>query len=120
MPWSCSWSRCRCRLPPSPGALVLEADVEVDRREFTVRAALRVAPGERLALFGPSGAGKTTLLETVAGLVRPRRGRVVLGGRVLTSTAPPACFVPPWQRRGRLLPPCSGLFPPLSGRGHLC
>jgi ABC-type sulfate/molybdate transport systems ATPase subunit len=36
---------------------VLDADVEVDRSEFTVRAALQVAPGERLALFGPSGAG---------------------------------------------------------------
>ena len=51
---------------------MLEADVEVDRREFTVRAELRVAPGERLALFGPSGAGKTTLLEVIAGLVAPR------------------------------------------------
>jgi ABC-type sulfate/molybdate transport systems ATPase subunit len=99
---------------------VLEADVEVDRREFTVRAALRVAPGERLALFGPSGAGKTTLLETVAGLVRPRRGRVVLGGRVLTSTAPPACFVPPWRRRVGLLRQDPGLFPHLSVRDNLC
>ena len=69
---------------------MLEADVEVDRREFTVRAALRVAPGERLALFGPSGAGKTTVLEAIAGLIPPRRGRVVLGDRVLTSTEPPA------------------------------
>ena len=68
---------------------MLDADVEVDRREFTVRAALQVAPGERLALFGPSGAGKTTLLEAIAGLVQPRRGRIELGGRVLTSTAPP-------------------------------
>ena len=32
---------------------MLEADVEVDRREFTVRAQLRVAPGERLAMVGP-------------------------------------------------------------------
>jgi molybdate transport system ATP-binding protein len=63
---------------------VLDADVEVDRRDFTVRAAVQVAAGERVALFGPSGAGKTTLLEVVAGLVAPRRGRVVLGGRVLT------------------------------------
>jgi ABC-type sulfate/molybdate transport systems ATPase subunit len=99
---------------------VLEADVEVDRREFTVRAALRVAPGERLALFGPSGAGKTTLLETIAGLVRPRRGRVVLGGRVLTSTEPPVRFVPPWQRRVGLLRQDPGLFPHLSVRDNLC
>src|SRR5580692_9545107 len=120
MPWSCSWSRCRCRLPLSPGALVLDADVEVDRREFTVRAQLRVAPGERLALFGPSGAGKTTLLEVIAGLVRPVRGRVQLGGRVLTSTEHPSIFVPPWQRRVGLLRQDPGLFPHLSVRGNLC
>jgi ABC-type sulfate/molybdate transport systems ATPase subunit len=99
---------------------VLDADVEVDRREFTVRVALRVAPGERLALFGPSGAGKTTVLEAIAGLVRPRAGRVRLGGRVLTSTAPPACFVPPWRRRVGLLRQDPGLFPHLTVRANLC
>jgi len=99
---------------------VLEADVEVDRREFAVRAALRVAPGERLALFGPSGAGKTTLLEAIAGLVPLRRGQVTLGDRVLTSTTPPACFVPPWRRRVGLLRQDPALFPHLSVRGNLC
>ncbi len=78
---------------------MLDADVEVDRREFTVRAALQVAPGERLALFGPSGAGKTTLLEVIAGLIPPRRGLISLGDRVLTSTVPPVIALLPWQRR---------------------
>jgi molybdate transport system ATP-binding protein len=99
---------------------VLDADVEVERREFTVRAALRVAPGGRLALFGPSGAGKTTLLEAVAGLVAPRRGVISLGGRVLTSTVPPVTAVPPWQRRVGLLRQNPGLFPHLSVRDNLC
>jgi len=99
---------------------VLDADVEVDRREFTVRAALRVSPGERLALFGPSGAGKTTLLEAIAGLLQPRRGRIELGGRVLTSTVPPVRAVPPWQRRVGLLRQDPGLFPHLSVRDNLC
>ncbi len=98
---------------------MLDADVEVDRREFTVRAALQVAPGERLALFGPSGAGKTTLLETIAGLVQPRRGRISVNGRVLTSTDPPARAVPPWQRRVGLLRQNPGLFPHLSVRDNL-
>ena len=99
---------------------MLDADVEVERREFTVRAVLRVAPGERLALFGPSGAGKTTLLEAIAGLVAPRRGRISLGGRVLTSADPPAVMVPPWQRRVGLLRQDPGLFPHLSVRDNLC
>jgi ABC-type sulfate/molybdate transport systems ATPase subunit len=99
---------------------VLNADVEVDRREFTVRAALEVAPGGRLALFGPSGAGKTTLLETIAGLVPPRRGLISVNGRVLTSTDPPVRAVPPWQRRVGLLRQNPGLFPHLSVRANLC
>jgi ABC-type sulfate/molybdate transport systems ATPase subunit len=99
---------------------VLDADVEVDRREFTVRARLQVAPGERLALFGPSGAGKTTLLEVIAGLVAPRLGRIELGDRVLTSTAPPVRALPPWQRRVGLLRQDPGLFPHLSVRDNLC
>jgi ABC-type sulfate/molybdate transport systems ATPase subunit len=98
---------------------VLEADVEVDRREFTVRASITVAPGRRLALFGPSGAGKTTLLETIAGLVPPRRGRVALAGRVLTATDRPVTAVPPWRRRVGLLRQDPGLFPHLSVRDNL-
>jgi ABC-type sugar transport system ATPase subunit len=93
---------------------MLDADFEVERRDFPVRAALHVAPGERLALFGPSGAGKTTVLEAIAGLVQPSRGRVVLCDRVLTSTSPPSCALPPWQRRVGLLRQGPGLFPHLS------
>jgi ABC-type sulfate/molybdate transport systems ATPase subunit len=98
---------------------VLSAAVEVDRRDFLVCAELAVAPGERLALFGPSGAGKTTILETIAGLVRPRRAQITLGGRVLTSTAPPRADMPPWRRRVGLLRQDPGLFPHLSVRANL-
>ena len=98
---------------------MLEADVEVDRREFTLRAAIRVAAGERLALFGPSGAGKTTLLECIAGLVWPRRGLITLDGEVLTRTARPVVGVPAWRRQVGLLRQDPGLFPHLSARANL-
>jgi putative ABC transport system ATP-binding protein len=39
-----------------------------------------VRPGQMLAVTGPSGAGKTTLLWAMAGLLRPRRGTVAVGG----------------------------------------
>jgi molybdate transport system ATP-binding protein len=98
---------------------VLNADVEVDRRDFTVRVAFAVAPGERLALFGPSGAGKTTILEVIAGLVPPRRGTVELNGRTLTRTSRPRCAVPPWRRQVGLLRQDPALFPHLSVRQNL-
>jgi ABC-type molybdate transport system ATPase subunit len=98
---------------------VLEVDVEVDRPEFTVRASLQIAPGERLALFGPSGAGKTTLLEVIAGLVKPRRAVISLTGRLLTSTGPPVIGLPPWRRGVGLLRQNPGLFPHLSVRDNL-
>ena len=98
---------------------MLNADVEVDRRDFTVRVAFAVAPGERLALFGPSGAGKTTILEVIAGLVPPRRGTVELGGRVLTQTTRPRIAVPPWRRRVGLLRQDPALFPHLTVRQNL-
>ena len=97
---------------------MLEADVEVDRRDFPVRAELRVQPGERLALFGPSGAGKTTLLEAIAGLVRPRRALITLAGRVLTSTAPPLVRHPAVAAPGRPAPPGPRAVPAPFGAGQ--
>lgn len=98
---------------------MLEADVELDRREFRLSAALAVGAGERLALFGPSGAGKTTILEVIAGLLEPARGTVALDGRVLTRTARPRRQLPPWQRRVGLLRQDPALFPHLSVRQNL-
>jgi branched-chain amino acid transport system ATP-binding protein len=39
-----------------------------------------VAGGEAVALLGPNGAGKTTLLRAIMGLVKQRRGQIVVGG----------------------------------------
>jgi len=58
---------------------VLRVDVVLRRGAFALEAALDVAPGDCLALAGPSGAGKTTLLRIIAGLARPTRGVVALG-----------------------------------------
>lgn len=54
---------------PRQATKVVAAGIEVE---------LRV--GELVALIGPNGAGKSTLLRTLAGLQRPLRGQVCLGG----------------------------------------
>ena len=42
---------------------------------------LTLAPSESVAIVGPNGAGKTTLLHVLLGVLRPDRGRIVVGGR---------------------------------------
>ncbi|WP_304176254.1 ABC transporter ATP-binding protein, partial [Phenylobacterium aquaticum] len=44
---------------------------------------LSVAPGERLAVTGPSGSGKSSLISVAAGLERPTAGRVEVFGQDL-------------------------------------
>jgi thiol reductant ABC exporter CydC subunit len=44
---------------------------------------LRLEPGRRLALVGPSGAGKTTVVNLLVRFLDPEAGRVTIGGRDL-------------------------------------
>jgi ABC-type polysaccharide/polyol phosphate transport system ATPase subunit len=43
---------------------------------------LHVEPAEAVGLIGRNGSGKSTLLRLVAGIIKPTRGRVEVGGRV--------------------------------------
>lgn len=49
------------------------------------RVRLSVPAGRFCSIVGPSGCGKSTLLMLIAGLYRPRAGRVVVGGRPVLS-----------------------------------
>ena len=47
--------------------------------------ALRVAPGERIAILGPSGAGKSTLLKLMSREWKPATGQVLFNGQTLSA-----------------------------------
>ncbi|HWV84296.1 MAG TPA: ABC transporter ATP-binding protein [Capillimicrobium sp.] len=48
---------------------------------------LTVRPGEFTVILGPSGSGKTTLLNMIGALDSPTAGRVVVGGRDITTAS---------------------------------
>lgn len=80
-------------------------------REFSAGAGLT-------ALFGPSGSGKTSILNMVAGTLRPDRGRIVVGDRVLFDSAA-GIDVRPERRRAGYVFQDGRLFPHLRVRANL-
>jgi iron complex transport system ATP-binding protein len=42
---------------------------------------LKVSPGEMVGLIGPNGSGKSTIIKALSHIIRPKSGRIIIGGR---------------------------------------
>ena len=71
---------------------------------------LTIQPGELVGILGPNGMGKTTLLSALAGVLKPQKGHVEIGGRRRRSSIDAerdirreVVFLPdhPWLPRNR-------------------
>jgi molybdate transport system ATP-binding protein len=93
--------------------------VDVEKRLGSFSLAVRFETGGgATALFGPSGSGKTTIVNMIAGLVRPDRGRIICGGRLLFDSAG-GVNVPTHRRRIGYVFQDGRLFPHLTVAGNL-
>jgi ABC-type sulfate/molybdate transport systems ATPase subunit len=90
----------------------LEVKIALRRGDFTLAIQWR-STAARLALLGRSGAGKSLLLRCIAGLERPRQGRIALGGQTLFDSER-HIWVPAQRRRIAMVFQHHALFPHLT------
>ena len=91
-------------------SLLVEVRHPLRQFELDVRFAMG---RETLALVGPSGAGKTSVLRAVAGLLRPRQGRILAGETTLVDTQK-RVVLPPEDRAVGMVFQEGALFPHLT------
>lgn len=94
-----------------------DIDIVLQRGPRTIAA--HIPPGDGLmALVAPSGAGKTSVLDAIAGLLKPKHGRIAVGGEVLFDSAQ-GVNLPPEQRRCGYVFQDLRLFPHRTVRDNL-
>ncbi|PIE09882.1 MAG: molybdenum ABC transporter ATP-binding protein [Rhodobacterales bacterium] len=93
----------------------LKVDIAHDFGGFALRVAFEAGPGVT-ALFGASGSGKSSVVKAVAGLLRPDRGRIVVGD---TTFSDAGVFLPPHKRGVAVVFQDARLFPHMDVAANL-
>jgi len=97
---------------------LIEIAIEKKLGSFTLDARLEAPESGVTALFGRSGMGKTSVINALAGLLRPDRGRIIIGGTTLFDSER-GINLPPEKRRLGYVFQEARLFPHYSVRGNL-
>ena len=63
---------------PNPLINLNQVKIGYDDKTILNQVNFQVLAGARIALLGPNGAGKTTLIRTLAGLITPQQGEVII------------------------------------------
>ena len=94
-------------------------DVDIERRvgDFELKVAFR-AEAPVVGLFGRSGSGKTTVINAIAGILRPRRGRIVINEETLFDSDRGIDVAPERRRLGYVFQD-DLLFPHLNVEANL-
>ena len=91
----------------------LHVDIEKDLHSFRLKVSFDT-DGEVFAVLGSSGSGKSMTLKCIAGIEKPDRGVVTLGGRVLFDSVSGSCPVSPHDSHGkhklRFRKKCQGVY----------
>ena len=98
--------------------MTLSVEIEHGLGRFALDVRFAIDRPGVTALFGASGCGKSTTIAAIAGLLRPRRGRIAINGDVLLDTER-RIAVPARQRRIGTMFQDARLFPHLSVRANL-
>lgn len=90
--------------PPSIAAN--ELSVGYDHRAVVEHITFSLSPGDLLVLIGTNGSGKSTLLKTLAGLIDPQMGDVVVAGGRPGSQPMTVAYLPQHPVSSHTLPLC--------------
>lgn len=86
----------RPHVPQVVAVVLRNVEKSFGRLRVLNRLELEVGKGEYFVVLGPSGEGKSTLLNIIAGILRPDRGEVYLGGALVDDSG--GVYVPPERR----------------------